>query len=57
MSTSDYHLQQAKRLREMAAQCAGTRVSKDWLKAAEDYQKLADEDAKRTQANESPSTK
>jgi len=44
MSTRDYHLQQAKRLREMAAQCAGTQVSKDWLKAADEYQKLADDE-------------
>jgi hypothetical protein len=26
----------------MAAKCAGTQVSKDWLKAADEYQKLAD---------------
>jgi len=38
-----HYVEQANKLREMAAECAGTQVSKRWLATAEEYEKLANQ--------------
>ena len=38
-----HYVEQAKKLREMAAECAGSQVSMRWLATAEEYEKLANQ--------------